>query len=89
MALGAQSGDVLGLVLGQGGRLVLLGVVIGLAGAFGVTRLMTTLLFQTHPTDFVTYASTPILLGLVALLACWVPARRAARVDPMIALRTE
>ena len=89
MALGAQARDVLGLVLRQGGRLVGLGVVLGLLGALGVTRLMTSLLFQVAPTDLVTYVATPLVLGWVAFVACWVPARRAARVDPMEALRYE
>ena len=89
MALGAQAGDVLGLVLCQGGKLVGLGVVFGLGGAFGVTQLMKTLLFHIQPTDPATYLAAPLLLGLVSLLACWLPARRAARVDPMVALRYE
>lgn len=89
MALGARQDDVLGLVLKQGGSMVALGLVFGLAGAFGVTRLMKTLLFQVGATDFATYLATPLLLAIVALLACWLPARRAARVDPMVALRAE
>jgi len=87
MALGAQAGDVLGLVMRQGGKLVGLGVVFGLGGAFGATQLMKTLLFHIQPTDLATYLAAPLLLGFVSLLACWLPARRAARVDPMEALR--
>jgi putative ABC transport system permease protein len=89
MALGARAADVLGLVLRQGGSLVGLGVVFGLAGALGVTQLMTRLLFQTTPTDLATYLATPMLLGLAGLAACWLPARRAAKVDPIKALRCE
>lgn len=89
MALGAQAGDVLGLVLRQGGRLIGLGVIVGLAGAFGVTRLMSKLLFQIGAADPLTYLVTPLALAAVALLACFIPARRAARVDPMVALRSE
>lgn len=89
MALGAQAGDVLGLVLRQGGKLVGFGVVAGLTGAFAVTQLMRTLLFQIHPTDAVTYTATPLLLALVALLACWLPAHRASRLDPIAALRKD
>src|SRR6185369_3805747 len=89
MSLGAQAGDVLGFVLRQAGKLVGLGVVFGLGGALGVTQLMTTLLFHVQPIDLATYLAAPLLLGLVSLLACWLPARRATKVDPMVALRCE
>jgi putative ABC transport system permease protein len=69
--------------------LALLGVVLGIAGAFALTRLMTTLLFGVSPTDAVTFGVVSLLLLLVALLACYIPARRATRVDPLVALRYE
>jgi putative ABC transport system permease protein len=89
MALGAQKRDVFSLVLRQGMGLVLAGVGLGLAGAVAVTRLIAKLLFQVSALDTATFISTPLLLAAVALLACYLPARRAARVDPMIALRYE
>lgn len=87
IALGAGRVDVLRLVLGQGMRLVIIGVAIGLAGAFGLTRFLRTLLFETGPTDPITFVGVSLLLALVALLACYVPARRASRVDPIAGLR--
>ncbi len=89
MALGAQSGDVLKLVVGQGMKLALLGVGAGLLVSVALTRLMTRLLFGVSATDLTTFAVIAILLMLVALVACWLPARRAARVEPLAALRYE
>jgi len=89
MALGAQSGDVLKLILMQGLKQVFIGVVIGLTAAFSLTRWMKSLLFEVRPTDPMTFAVIALLLIAVALLACWVPARRATKVNPMVALRCE
>ena len=89
MALGAQPGDVLRLVIGEGMAMTLGGVAIGLAAALGLTRLMKSLLFNVSATDPLTFCPTTWLLALVALLACWIPARRAMQVDPMVALRED
>ena len=89
MALGAQAGDVLKLVLRNGVVLAVIGIALGLVLAWGLTRLMESLLFGVTPTDATTFASVSALLMLVVLVACYVPARRATHVDPLIALRNE
>lgn len=89
MALGAQRRDVLALVLGQGMKLALLGVVLGLAASFGLTRLMQGFLFGVSATNPLTFVAVTVLLTIVAVLACWLPAQRATKVDPLTALRYE
>jgi predicted permease len=89
MALGAERRDVLQLVLGDAGRMVMLGVGIGLAAVLGLTRMMASMLFGVSPTDPITLTGVALLLSGVSLLACYIPARRATRVDPNIALRYE
>jgi putative ABC transport system permease protein len=89
MALGAQSRDVLKLVVRQGVILAVIGVVVGLIASFGLTRLIVSLLFETTATDTTTFAAVAIGSFLVTLLACYVPARRATKVDPLVALRYE
>jgi putative ABC transport system permease protein len=89
MVLGAQTGDVLGLVMKQGAIMVIVGLLAGLVTAFALTRLMASLLFSVAPTDAATFASVTAVLAVVALAACYIPARRATRVDPMQTLRYE
>ncbi|MGH8186114.1 MAG: FtsX-like permease family protein, partial [Steroidobacteraceae bacterium] len=89
MALGANRTTVLGMVMSQGLLLAIAGMVIGVAGALGATRVMTSLLFGIQPSDPITIAAVVGAIGTVALLACYIPARRATRVDPMVVLRDE
>jgi putative ABC transport system permease protein len=89
MALGAPRRHVLGLLLTMGGRLVVIGLAIGVAASLASTRLLRSQLFGVQPADPLAYAAVAIVLGLVAFIACYIPARRAARVDPMVALRQE
>ena len=89
MALGAQRRDVFSLIVGEGMAMVVIGVAVGLASAVALTRLMSSLLFEVSPTDPPTLAIITLLLAVVALLACFLPARRATKVDPLVALRYE
>ena len=89
IALGAQAADVRRMVLSQGMMLAGVGVAVGLVGALGVTRVVRALLYETSPTDPLTFAGAVPLLVAAALLACWLPTRRATRADPIVALRYE
>ena len=87
MALGAQRGDVLWLVMKEGAKFAASGIALGLAGAFFVARLLSSQLYGVSPVDAITYVSVAVLVAIVTLVACYVPARRAMAIDPMIALR--
>jgi ABC-type antimicrobial peptide transport system permease subunit len=89
IALGAQAHDVLRMILAEGLSLAMFGIALGLGAAVALTRLMRSLLFEVQPVDILTYVAISGLLLCAALLACWIPARRATRVDPMFALREE
>ena len=89
MAMGAHSNDILLMVLGEGLLLTFIGITIGVAGALALTRFLRSLLFEIKPTDPATFIGVAILLAFVALAACYIPARRAMNVDPMVALRYE
>jgi putative ABC transport system permease protein len=89
VALGATRGKVVAQVVGHGIRLVGLGLVLGLAAALGLTRLLISMLYETRPTDPATFLGVSLLLVIASLFASWLPARRAAKIDPMVALRTE
>ena len=89
MALGAQVGDVLKMILGQGMLLIVAGIALGLIASLVLMRLMKSLLFGVSETDPLTFVAITLLLSLVALIACYIPARRATKVDPLVALRYE
>lgn len=89
MALGAQRSEVMGLLLRQGMALIVAGVLLGIAASLGLTRFLASMLFDVTPSDPATFALVITLLIIVGALACWIPARRAMRVDPIVALRYE
>ena len=87
MAIGAQGRDVMRMIVGGGMKLALIGVAIGIAGALALARVVSTMLYEVTPFDPISYTVTPVLLLVVAVLACYIPARRAMRIDPILALR--
>jgi len=89
IALGAQTGDVLKMILSHALGLTAVGLVLGVAGALALTRFLVTLLYEVNPTDVTTFAIVSLVLGAVAIAACLIPARRATKVDPLVALRYE
>jgi ABC-type antimicrobial peptide transport system permease subunit len=89
MALGGRRLDVLGLVVGQGMKMAMIGALAGLLASLALTRLMKGLLYGVSASDPLTFIAVALLLTMVALIACWIPARRATKVDPMVALRCE
>jgi ABC-type antimicrobial peptide transport system permease subunit len=89
LAVGAKRNEVIGLVIKQGLKLVCVGALIGLSAALAAMRVVKSLLYEVAPTDPATFVGVTLLLAVVALLACWLPARRAAKIDPMVALRYE
>jgi ABC-type antimicrobial peptide transport system permease subunit len=89
MALGAQASNLRNMVIRQGMTLTLIGVLVGAAGAFWLTRFLTRFLFEVKPLDLISFIATPLVLGAVALFSIWIPALRATRIDPMTALRVE
>ncbi len=89
MVFGAPRSSILNLVVGEGLKLSAVGILIGLSGAFAITRVIASLLVGVNPTDPVTFAAIVALFGIVAVTASWIPARRASRLDPMAAIREE
>ena len=89
LALGARRRQIVSLILGQGVRLLAVGLLLGFVAAFALSRLIRSLLFGVSATDPLIYLAVSLLLGCAAVVACWIPARRASRVDPMITLRAE
>jgi putative ABC transport system permease protein len=89
MAMGAQPEDVLKLILKQGAALIACGLALGIVAAYGLTRLISSFLFRVNANDSATFVGISLLLGIVALIACFIPARRATKIDPMISLRYE